>query len=71
MIENIIEELERKFPDNEWDLEIDENTQKYVIVTNDWDLYFKSKKFRGILKILRIKYKDTRFYCVFKFRLYE
>lgn len=71
MIEDIVFTLVDKFPEADFDLGYDDRFKKYVIITNNFDMYMKSTRFRKILEILRIKYKDIKFYCIYKSRLYE
>lgn len=71
MIENIIDELEKKYPNNNWDIELDEKSDKYIIVTDDWELYMESKSFRNFVKVLRVKYPKEKFFFVYKKINYE
>lgn len=71
MIEDIVFTLADKFPEADFDLDFDDRFKKYKIITNNFDMYMKSTKFKNMLKVLRAKYKNVKFYCVYKSRLYE
>ena len=71
MIEDVIFTLSDKFSESDFDLGFEESSQKFIIFTNDWELYMKSTKFKNILKILRIKHKDVKFFCAYKKTLYD
>ena len=69
MIEDIIFFLDDKFEESDFDIGFFEGVQKYIIFTNNYNLY-RSKKFINIVKVLRKKYKDVKFFCAYKSRLY-
>ncbi len=66
MIENVVFALADKFPEYDWDLKYEEKMEKYCILVNDWEFYFRDKKFRKWLKILRAKYPKVKFFCAYK-----
>lgn len=64
MIEDIIDELLKKFPNTDWDIDWKDNVEKFEIRMNNWDLYF-SEEFQEFNNKIREKHSQDEFYCVF------
>lgn len=68
-IENILLTLDKIFTEVEFDLDkktfADGNT-KWEVYVNDFDFYMNDKKFKKWIGILRKKYPNTKWYCVYQ-----
>lgn len=67
MIEDIVFHLDDKFPEVNFDLGFE--VGKYMVIMDCYETY-QSKRFKNIVKVLRLKNPSVKFFCAYKSILY-
>lgn len=70
-IEKIILTLDKKFEKDEVYFDLStwlrgDGVMMYKVWVSDFDFYMNNKRFKNIIKVLRKKYNNVRFFCYYR-----